>query len=96
MKAWMRVVLLVSLGALLVGCTAAGPMAVTSADEVQRINPEEAKALQDSGEAVLYDTRSAESYRLQHAAGAISFPEEELGARFDELPDSKDLIFYCT
>jgi len=95
MKRWFWVMVLVGLAALLVGC-GAGSGTVTDPADVQRIGPEEAKALLDAGEAVLYDTRSAAAYRSQRAAGAISFPEEEAAARFDELPDETALIFYCT
>jgi len=63
---------------------------------VLRISPAKAKALVDDGRAVLYDTRSADQYRALHAAGAISFPEDQAAARFDELPDDLELIFYCT
>lgn len=98
MKRWIWVILFVGLAAFLVGCGAASPTTVTETSQVQRIDPEEAKPLLDSGEAVLYDTRSTESYRLQHAAGAISFPEADAEAHSDELPDEGEraLIFYCT
>jgi rhodanese-related sulfurtransferase len=48
------------------------------------------------GQAVLVDVRSKASYDKSHAAGAISMPEEEVGARVDELPQDKDIILYCT
>ena len=100
MKRWLWMIALASLAVLLVGCgraNSANAIQVTDADDVQRIKPKEAKALLDSGEAVLYDTRSADAYRSQHAAGALSLPEEELGARIDELPDEETaIIFYCT
>lgn len=67
---------------------------LTTAKSVQRITPAEAKELLDSGSAVLYDVRSAKAYRSKHAAGAISFPEAEVAARFSELPTDKVLIFY--
>lgn len=71
---------------------------VPSLNDIQRISPEEAKALLDAGEAVLYDARSTLSYVRGHAAGALSFPETELASRFDDLPveGGKALIFYCT
>jgi hypothetical protein len=100
MKRWFWVIMMSSLALLLVGCGTAksdASMTVTNAEEVQRISPEEAKALLDSGEAALYDTRSTDDYQTQHAAGAISFPEEEVAGRIDELPDDgKAVIFYCT
>ncbi len=74
--------------------TAPPPVIVRSADEVQRITPTEARPLLDSGQAILYDARSADSYSTQHAAGAVSFPEADVAARFSELPDDKALVFY--
>lgn len=74
----------------------ARPVVVHSAADVQRITPDKAKSLLDGGQAVLYDARSAGAYRSQHAASAISFPEADVIARFDELPVDTALIFYCT
>ena len=65
-----------------------------SASDVQRITPAEAKSLVDSGEAVLYDARSAADYNALHASGALSFPEADAAGRFGELPADKSLIFY--
>ena len=69
-------------------------LVVRSAADVQRITPAEAKTLLDEGQAVLYDARSAGSYHTQHAAGAVSFPEADVSARFSELPTDLSLIFY--
>jgi hypothetical protein len=74
--------------------TADPTQAVTSSDDVRRISVEEARVLVEGGGAVLYDTRSAESYGRGHAAGAISFPESEAAGRVGELPTDKSLIFY--
>lgn len=76
--------------------TAAMPVAALAAKDVQRITLADAKSLLDNGTAVLYDARSVRAYRSKHAAGAISLPEEEVVARFSELPVDKVLIFYCT
>jgi hypothetical protein len=77
------------------------PIATTSVaaltdKDVQRITLANAKELLDNGTAVLYDARSAKAYNSKHAAGAISLPENEVAARFNELPADKVLIFYCT
>jgi hypothetical protein len=102
-KLWL--IVLMSLGISLVACNASDatstglPAAtpdVRSAGDVQRIAPADAKALLDDGTAVLYDTRSLDEYRSQHAAGAISFPAGSETAQFGELPTDKSLIFYCT
>lgn len=73
---------------------AAAPVAVLADKDVQRITLADAKALLDDGTAVLLDARSARAYSSKHAAGAISFPEDEVVARFSELPTDKVLIFY--
>ncbi|HIP96307.1 MAG TPA: hypothetical protein EYH32_03730 [Anaerolineae bacterium] len=74
------------------------PLATTAAapatGDVQRVTPAEAKTLLDSGAAVLYDVRSADAYRTQHAVGAISFPQDTVDARYSTLPTDKTLIFY--
>ena len=64
--------------------------------DVPRVSLEEAQNKMALGQAVLVDVRSKASYDNSHAAGAISIPEEEMGARVDELPQDKDIILYCT
>jgi hypothetical protein len=70
------------------------PSLELTTSDVQRIAVAEARTLLDAGQAVLYDTRSAQSYRTLHAAGAISLPESEAPGRVDELPTDQALIFY--
>lgn len=104
MDKWLWMIVLTGLVALLASCGApdtspadgpsATPVVVRTGNDVQRITPAEAKALLNDGAAILYDTRSARSYRTQHAAGAISLPEADVAARFSELPTDKALIFY--
>ncbi len=96
MKRWFWAILLGSLALLWASCGGSNPD-VDNSDAVQRISPKDAKALLDEGKAVLYDARSADAHRIQHAAGAVSFPEEQAPARIHELPDDGTaLIFYCT
>ena len=93
MKRWLLAITLTTMAALLIACGTSG---VSGPQDVQRISPQEAKALLDSGEAVLYDTRSVDAYQTQRAQGAVSFPEATT-AHLDELPDDGTaLIFYCT
>jgi len=61
---------------------------------VPRISLQETGDRLGQGEAVLVDVRSRESYDKAHAAGAMSFPEEEVDARLDTLPRDKDLVLY--
>jgi hypothetical protein len=63
---------------------------------VARVSIQEAHDMAQSGEALLVDVRSQASYDKAHAAGAVSFPEQEIDARRDELPRDKELILYCT
>jgi cell division septal protein FtsQ len=61
---------------------------------VPRITLDEAQDMLGQGLAVLVDVRSRSSYDKLHATGAVSLPEEEVDARFDELPRDKDWILY--
>ena len=76
--------------------TSATPVVTGTVSDIPRIAPAEAKLLLDNGTAVLYDTRSAESYQTQHAAGALSFPDTAMEEHYPDLPTGKTLIFYCT
>lgn len=69
---------------------------VRSDEDVLRISIAEAKTLIDEGKAVLVDARTAESYQISHASGAISLPESDVKRRHNELPTDQALIFYCT
>ena len=96
-RAWAATAVLIALALTVTGCGLARETnvgAVRSTDDVQRISPSSAKALLDRGEAVLYDTRGTEWYESEHAAGAMSLPEQDVSAQIDALPDDKALIFY--
>ena len=64
--------------------------------DVPRISLEETQTKLEQDQAILIDVRSSESFVKSHAQGAISIPEEEMGARLDELPHDKEIILYCT
>ena len=64
--------------------------------DVPRISLKETQTKLERGEAILIDVRSRVSFEKSHAQGAISIPEEEVGARLDELPHDKEIILYCT
>lgn len=63
---------------------------------VPRISLDETKGKLDSGQVVLVDVRSKDSYDKSHAVGAISIPEAELSSRLNELPRDKEIVLYCT
>ena len=67
-------------------------------DQVPRITVEEAKAAVDSGQAILVDVRSAESYSQGHAAEAVSIPLENFESNIGSLSLEKAqwIITYCT
>jgi len=64
--------------------------------DVPRISLDETQTKLEQGQAILVDVRSRDSFEKSHAQGAISIPEEEMGARLDELPHDKEIILYCT
>jgi 3-mercaptopyruvate sulfurtransferase SseA len=99
----LKLALLLGLVALLAACgpaptatPAPGPH-LTDAD-VPRVSPADAKAALDSGEAVLVDVRSAGSYELEHAAGALSVPLGDIEEHPAAVPldKAKWIITYCT
>jgi hypothetical protein len=63
---------------------------------VPRISLDETRGKLDSGQVVLVDVRSRDSYDKSPAVGAISIPEGELSSRLDELPRDKEIVLYCT
>ena len=70
---------------------------VLTADEVPRITPQELKAALDEGATVLIvDVRSREAFKEKHIEGAISVPLAEVEQRLAELPQSVDIVMYCT
>ena len=90
------IVLLVGCGAVGTGAPSSDVALVTPSDAVQLqfMTTAEAYSLVESGEGILYDTRSVEEYQVLHAAGAVSFPEADMAARYDQLPTDRALIFY--
>lgn len=62
--------------------------------EIARVEPDEAKAAYDSGEAIFVDVRPRESYTGSHIPGALSIPLDELQNRLDELDPEDWIILY--
>ena len=103
MSKLLRVIAFTGLIVLLVGCSAVGtstpssdiPLVTPSDDlQLQLMTTAEAYSLVESGEGILYDTRSVEEYQILHAAGAVSFPEADMASLYTELPADRALIFY--
>jgi len=64
--------------------------------DVSRISVKETQRKLAAGDILLVDVRSKTSYDNQHIAGAVSIPEEEVGARLGELPLDQEIVLYCT
>ncbi|NOZ72935.1 MAG: zinc-ribbon domain-containing protein [Chloroflexi bacterium] len=64
--------------------------------EVARISVSDAKALYDSGNAIIVDVRSQGEYDTAHVATALSLPLVDLEVRYRELPKDATIITYCT
>jgi hypothetical protein len=64
--------------------------------EVLRISVEETRTKLQQGQALLVDVRNHAAYDEEHALGAVSIPESEVGSRLGELSSGKDLVLHCT
>jgi 3-mercaptopyruvate sulfurtransferase SseA len=66
--------------------------------EVPRVSVEDTFAALQSGEAVVVDVRSAQSYQASHIPGALSIPLAEVETNPTGLALDKDqwIITYCT
>jgi len=70
--------------------------AITVKAAVPRVTPAELKALMDKGEAVAIDVRGSVPYELGHIKGAVWLPLGLVAQRFDQLPQDKLIVAYCT
>ena len=63
-----------------------------------RMDASDAKALADSGKAILVDVVASHIWPAMTRAiqGSIRIPPEEIEQRFRELPPDKTIITYCT
>jgi rhodanese-related sulfurtransferase len=63
---------------------------------IPRMTVEEARALQQKGDAVLIDVRGSVPWELGHIDGAVWLPLGLINQRAGELPEDKTVIAYCT
>ena len=62
------------------------------------ITNEEFEAMQARSrekEYLLVDVRQPEEYRASHLPGATLIPLQDLPERIDELPQDRNIVFYC-
>ncbi len=64
--------------------------------DVARATVTEVRTGVDAGSALIVDVRSADAYQASHIADAISMPLEEMGDRYQELPQGQMIFLYCT
>ena len=66
--------------------------------EQLRIDPADAKARVDAGEAIILDVVSPMAWEQLDRAirGAVRIAPDELGERWGELPRERAIIAYCT
>jgi len=63
---------------------------------VDTITPADLHAKLQKNEAVVIDVRGSVPYDLGHIDGAISMPLGLISKRFDELPQNKLIVAYCS
>lgn len=66
--------------------------------EELRIDPTDARARVDAGEAIILDVVSPMAWEQLDRAirGAVRISPDELGERWGELPRERAIIAYCT
>ena len=64
--------------------------------DVVRATVDEVKTGVDTDTAIIVDVRSPEAYQASHITGAISMPLDEIGSRYQELPQNQMIFLYCT
>lgn len=66
--------------------------------DIQEMYPEDLKqyvSQKNETDYLLVDVREPEEYEVSHIPGAKLLPLSELEGRLDELPEDRELIFYC-
>ena len=92
------IIMMISLTALLFGCSNSADSPIGSGPPFERISAQEAyNMMQESDDFILLDVRTPDEYQAQHIEGAILIPVNEIEARAaQELPDKNAVILvYC-
>lgn len=64
--------------------------------EVGRIPLAEARNRLDQPGVIFVDVRSAQEFAESHITGAVNIPLPEIPTRMNELPQTAEIITYCT
>jgi rhodanese-related sulfurtransferase len=67
-------------------------------DDNLRIEPEAAKRMVDAGDAIVLDVVASGAWASLDVAvpGAVRIAPEEIATRWQELPQQKAIVAYCT
>lgn len=69
---------------------------VVPRDAIAHLTVEELYQRLQAGEAIqIVDARALSQYQIEHIAGAVSIPVEEVPARIQELARDRLVVFYC-
>ncbi|WP_025686540.1 ArsR/SmtB family transcription factor [Paenibacillus maysiensis] len=68
---------------------------LSNLDTVQTLTMDEVREKINNDSIILVDLRPKEEYDMDHIAGAISMPMEELDALIKEIPKNTEIIAYC-
>lgn len=107
---WLTAATILSLLAVLFGCSAAAVKSDTAANNQQqplprtspagdgaaRITVADLREALDKGTAYVVDVRTDDQYKSGHIKGAVHIPEMNIAARASELPRDKTIVTYCS
>lgn len=107
---WLTAATILSLLAVLFGCSAAAVKSDTAANNQQqplprtspagdgaaRITVADLREALDKGTAYVVDVRTDDQYKAGHIKGAVHIPETDIAARAGELPRDKTIVTYCS
>ncbi len=60
-----------------------------------RVSSEEAFEMQQQTDSIIIDVRNQDEYEMGHVKDSIWIPVDEIVQRFNELPESGNLLFIC-
>ncbi|WP_440108941.1 ArsR/SmtB family transcription factor [Paenibacillus sp. QZ-Y1] len=68
---------------------------INNLDDIQTLTMDEVRERIKNDSIILVDLRPKEEYEMDHIAGAISMPMEELEVFIREIPKNTEIIAYC-
>ncbi|MEK4439304.1 ArsR/SmtB family transcription factor [Paenibacillus sp. FSL K6-2862] len=68
---------------------------INNLDDIQTLTMDEVRERIKNDSIILVDLRPNEEYEMDHIAGAVSMPMEELEVFIREIPKNTEIIAYC-